>query len=253
MKKNSLIFYLILLGTFIIPCSFFAQVSHYALETEDYVVISFNRTRNNETRVFYWVLKCKEIGNKKLYPVSLLLNDGYNIGIPAKIDSALLKRINYPAQEKLPLFNGDFLNDADGFEEKDGELANSLATRKFVMLVKKHRKEIQRISKQWEDKTVGIGIEDLSRKNEEIIVYATPVSGKFEKGWKYSLSEAPDYVYSNYAYRPTEDINYNDNFWETDQGLQIKYSDFSYMKFWENSVKNSSSGDNLGFSVYEPF
>lgn len=261
MLKSRLLIVFVTLVLFdaLIPMQVYAQNP----SRMDCLIVSFHRTRLKETRVFYWVIPNPSKDCKSAFPLSLITDekydDKYYYVSKDFTDSAFLRRINYPSGEGIPMFNGSMFADINGISIEDYNYIKQPVLKTFISLVNNHKKEIQRVSKTWSEHHFHDEVEDLSRKPETIIIYITPVSGIFEKGWKWCISSSnsdDDWFkyesnYACYSYRPVGEFLYDDSFWKTNNAQIIKYLDFSFFHFWEYSTQNFHNSDNLGLSIIE--
>lgn len=193
-------------------------------------IISFERkVGGREEGVYYWFTR--ELSDIcVLCPVSLPVED-----------------IIRPFGE----FPADCLSDVNGYplSEQVASFSDSSAVYSFLKTVSKHKFLIQKNTHKWKDTRTGHGVEDLSRKKEKIIIYATPVVGVFEIGKRVLLSEDGELI-ETCSLAPVSDISYDSSLWEKQS--VIRYYNFSYIEFTSFSFPISTA-DNSHIAIARPF
>ena len=223
---------------------------------EEYCILTCHRIRKGETRVFYWAILNSDIDDLRGYPMHICQGlwpcSHRN---KTEVSQSHLKTLKYPLNEDIPIFDGGYIGE-QGDDLNGLHISNMLAVDEtysqeiymFLTIVEENKREVQRVTKKWRDKKYGKwGYEDRSRQDETIIFYLTPIKGRLQRGWKiYHGDDLVGPSYSVYAYCPTTEISYNEDFWQTDKSTRILQGDFSYLKFWEFSGRNYDWHDNLG-------
>lgn len=236
MSRRISIVFVLFFASFVFPAVIGAQEHH--------LIVSFERKRNKEVFIYHWLL----MEDEQMAPLFLPFGDGEYRDITA-VDSVFLAKIQYPFREAIPVFPGNCLNDLNGeFAEELSSAPCAEPVRSLLSQVQKNKRKVQVIKKKWADKSYGKGIEDLSRHDELITVYLTPVIGSFQKGWKYEV-EGQELLYSCYSYRPISIISYDSEFWGSPLAKRVMYLDFSFMEFARYTPRGVSSGDNINMAV----
>ena len=254
MKKNKI---LILLLLFV----FSECIMHASSMNQNrgrYVIISFERkirgTRESP-QMYFWIMPINDslsVEDNRIYPLTYSFFDTKMVEADS-CSQHLLSTINYPDSSGFPLFNTDFGNEASGSSQ---DVIEDFAANHYDEtwaslwnIMKRDHKVIQIISKKWKN-GINKNVENLSRKEETIIVSATAVCGQFIKGWRFGRDSS--LLYSCVSQHPVGCIDSYEDFWKTPLSKDIRYIDFSYLEFWKyHLLPYISSAETVHLSIME--
>lgn len=183
-----------------------------AQEVEEYVVITFERERiikkHSEIENFIWIIPGDSAYTKGFHLFPLYLADfSYTDLIKCS---------------KKDTINPYLINEETSYDfSSDYEQQLEMLTK----LILSNRKRVQTIEKEW------------NKEYKEVVnVYATPIKGFFHT----CEIESFDLIdYKGTVYLPESNFSYNENYWDKPNAKNVKYADYSFLFF----VNNSTGGD----------
>ena len=179
----------------------FSQVSN----SEAYVIITIEDTykiSQHGTQTYFWIVPVDSIKSYNTTMSRLFLSDFTMNNLD---DCCSGKAIDPFVYEQ----NSNFSIDA----------TYSASLKNLKELVLKNKKKVQRIEKKW-----------YSNQNETIVVYATPVSGKFCSSDFHPIGQHRT-GYHGRVYVPKSSFAHSENFWSSLKANYILKQDFSALDF----------------------
>lgn len=184
-------------------------------EQKEFVVLTFTKAAKGiPNSSYHWIVPVDSINNNSHFPMKLTLT-------PLYLDDS--SEFNYKR-----CMQGDTINYMNGSEEASpsykqfiSDIESILSTRRLL---------IQKITLKWEYNNIRLTVEDPMCAQEDVYVYATPLTGCFMEclqqhynGNKLELNQK--------VYMPIKDISYLPSFWNTKAGDLIKRTNYSYINF----------------------
>lgn len=242
MKKGNLFILLFLLLIFSST-----TISAKQLERRSpFVVFTFERQlKGKESQFFFWAVSVEDLhkqGPILLKPLFLRLYQQSFYKFIPEANTEVLEKGTIPLGSISTVWYG--ASEAGGASEETIEEGAQGYIAELWKIIKVNKRQVQVVKKHWSRNDIGKGFEDLTRKNETIRIFATPVLGEFLEG---CLSDANDEIL---VYLPASGIIPYDQFWQNEQDVdKLMYADYSLLRFWEYTNPESNSTETIHLSV----
>lgn len=185
----------------------------YSQEEKSFVIISFERKRafnhkKKEVETFYWIIPSDSTHTRGLHLFPLYLSGFSNT--------------DFIKCSKGDTINPYLITDETNY---DFDVGYNQQISFLINLISNNQIKVQNIIKKWDGKS-----------KESINIYATPIKGKFISC---SLESFDLIDYKGYVFLPQSDFSYYKEYWNSTNAKNVKYADYSFFYFINNSIGGS--------------
>jgi hypothetical protein len=181
------------------------------VKSNDFIVVTFEtiKKKPNVTQLYHWITPVDSIVNEIIINLYPLYTEEYSFDV---FEECL-------KGDTIDIFTTSAATNFNFSQEYFYQMEE------FQSILKNNRNFVQGIVKRWKNK-------NKKKKKEKINIYVTPISGVFCTCIQVAYIHGQPYLnFLSQVYMPVSTFSYNSDFWQTEQGETLMFTDFSRIDF----------------------